>query len=43
MLGVLAGIALFGGATVSVLFWLTLGTAAALVAVAPAVRWRRPS
>ena len=26
MLGVLAGIALFGGATVSVLFWLTLGT-----------------
>jgi hypothetical protein len=30
MIGVLAGVALFGGATVSVLFWLTLGTAAAL-------------
>ena len=30
MLGVLAGIGLFGGATVSVLFWLTLGAAAAL-------------
>jgi hypothetical protein len=32
MIGVLAGIGLFGGATVSVLFWLTLGVAAALVA-----------
>ena len=42
LLGVLAGIALFGGATVSVLFWLTLGTAAALVAVAPTSRLRRP-
>ncbi len=42
LLGVLAGIALFGGATVSVLFWLTLGTAAALVAVAPGSRLRRP-
>ena len=41
LLGVLAGIALFGGATVSVLFWLTLGTVAALVAVAPAVVRRR--
>lgn len=30
MVGVLAGIGLFGGATVSVLFWLTLGAAAAL-------------
>lgn len=30
MVGVLAGIGLFGGATVSVLFWLTLGIAAAL-------------
>jgi O-Antigen ligase len=35
LLGVLAGIALFGGATVSVLFWLTLGATAALVAAAP--------
>jgi hypothetical protein len=30
MLGVLAGIGLFGGATVTVLFWLTIGAAAAL-------------
>ena len=30
LLGVLAGIALFGGASVSVLFWLTFGAAAAL-------------
>jgi hypothetical protein len=30
MIGVLAGIGLFGGATVSVLFWLTLGVVAAL-------------
>ena len=41
LLGVLAGIALFGGATVSVLFWLTLGAAAALVAVAPPAGRRR--
>ena len=41
MLGVLAGIALFGGATVAALFWLTLGAVAALVAVAPAVVPRR--
>ena len=33
ILGVLAGVALFGGATVSVLFWLTLGVAAALTPV----------
>ena len=30
IIGVLAGIAFFGGATVSVLFWLTIGAAAAL-------------
>jgi O-Antigen ligase len=30
MVGVLAGIGLFGGATVTVLFWLTIGMAAAL-------------
>jgi len=30
MLGVLAGIALFGGTTVAALFWLTIGAAAAL-------------
>lgn len=34
MLGVLAGIGLFGGATVTVLFWLTIGTAAALAPAA---------
>lgn len=36
MLGVLAGIGLFGGATVTALFWLTLGTAAALARRQPA-------
>jgi hypothetical protein len=34
MIGVLAGIALFGGTTVATLFWLTLGTVAALVVAA---------
>ena len=33
MIGVLAGIALFGGTTVAALFWLTLGAVAALAAV----------
>jgi hypothetical protein len=32
MIGVLSGIALFGGTTVATLFWLTLGVVAALVA-----------
>ena len=32
MIGVLAGIALFGGTTIATLFWLTLGVVAALAA-----------